>query len=152
MCILWKLCLWFNVPEILSQYAKAIWKYSLMSASLSNLLTRYARANLSCWWQYNTFTISMLRMDSQTQREMLNGDVLISIHRWTAGSRCVTGVMILWRVKSRSDRWYLYRSRRLWMGTDAGFSGLEQEDDVERRWMEDEEHTLRMTQEVSIFT
>ncbi len=38
------------------------------------------------------------------------------------------------------------------MGTDVGFSGLEQEDDVERRWMEDEEHTLRMTQEVSIFT
>lgn len=34
------------------------------------------------------------------------------------------------------------------MGTDAGFSGLEQEDDMERRWMEDEEHTLRMTQEV----
>lgn len=33
------------------------------------------------------------------------------------------------------------------MGTDAGFSGLEQEDDMERRWMEDEEHTLRMTQE-----
>ncbi len=61
-------------------------------------------------------------------------------------------MMILWRVKSRSDRWYLYRSNRSWMGTDAGFSGLKQEDDVERRWTEDEEHTLRMTQEVSIFT
>ncbi len=38
------------------------------------------------------------------------------------------------------------------MGTDAGFSGLEQEDDSERRRrIEDEEDTLRMTQEVSIF-
>ncbi len=57
--------------------------------------------------------------------------------------------MILWRVKSRSDRWYPSRSRRSWMGTDAGYSGLEQEDVSERRRTEDEEETLRMTQKVS---
>ncbi len=37
------------------------------------------------------------------------------------------------------------------MGTDAGFSGLEQEDDMERRRTEDEENTLRKTQKVSIY-
>ncbi len=35
------------------------------------------------------------------------------------------------------------------MGTDAGYSGLEQEDVSERRRTEDEEETLRMTQKVS---
>ncbi len=35
------------------------------------------------------------------------------------------------------------------MGTDAGFPGLEQEDDSGRRRIEDEEDTLRMTKEVS---
>ncbi len=35
------------------------------------------------------------------------------------------------------------------MGTDAGFPGLEQEDDSRRRRIEDKEDTLRMTKEVS---
>ncbi len=39
-----------------------------------------------------------------------------------------------------------YRSRRSWIWTDAVSPGLEQEDDTE---IEDEEDTLRMTQEVS---
>ncbi len=35
------------------------------------------------------------------------------------------------------------------MGTDAGYSGVEQEDVSERRRTEDKEETLRMTQKVS---
>ncbi len=42
-----------------------------------------------------------------------------------------------------------YRSRRLWIWTEAEFPGLEQEDDTEMKVIEDEEDTLRMTQEVS---
>ncbi len=36
------------------------------------------------------------------------------------------------------------------METDAGYPGLEQEGESERRRTEDEEDTLRMTQKVSI--
>ncbi len=95
----------------------------------------------------------LLRKDSQTQRGMLIGDILISVCRWSAGSRWVMGLMILWRVMSRSDRWYPSRSRRSWMETDAGDPGLEQEGESERRRTEDEdeEDTLRMTQKVCIY-
>ncbi len=42
-----------------------------------------------------------------------------------------------------------YMSRRSWIWTDAEIPGLEQEDDTEMKVIEDEEDTLRMTQEVS---
>ncbi len=41
-------------------------------------------------------------------------------------------------------------SRRSWIGTVTEILGLEQEGDTEMTVMEDEDNTLRMTQEVSI--
>ncbi len=38
------------------------------------------------------------------------------------------GMMILPREMSRSDRWYPSSSRRLWMETNTGNPGLDQED------------------------
>ncbi len=96
-------------------------------------------------------TYIFLRIDSQRRREMLIRDsILLTVTRWTAGSRGVMGMMILIRVMSRSDRWYPSSSRRSWKETNAGNPGLEQEDGSERRRTEDEEDTLGMTQTVSI--
>ncbi len=42
-----------------------------------------------------------------------------------------------------------FQVQESWMGTDAVYPGLEQEDDSERRRTEDEENTLRMKHKVS---
>ncbi len=91
---------------------------------------------------------SVLRKDSQTQGEIVNG-MLNNCNEWWTGN------------VQQQECWYFggfwadvtdglsHGSRRLWIGVATEILGLEQEGNTEMTAMEDEDNTLRMTQELS---
>ncbi len=91
---------------------------------------------------------SVLRKDSQTQGEIVNG-MFNNCNEWWTGN------------VQQQECWYFggfwadvtdglsHGSRRSWIGVATEILGLEQEGNTEMTAMEDEDNTLRMTQEVS---